>query len=997
MLNHNVFAMKSIITILFSISLALSGFAQHEFRSKLMYEHQDESEPFSSSRTEYHWNTATDIGNPPICNWIKTVGGDGSETVSDIVSDDSGNLYVAGSISGEVDFGDYPVTSIGYRDAFVARFQPDGTLEWIKQIHCDAYEVAEAYALSINASNHIFVTGTFYGNVLHLLSQTKVRTGAQDLFVAEFNDSGELVQSLTYGITDQAFQGKKISADDNGNYAILTGTSTIVLNVSGNMATWSNEAYITDVALFYPNLYLTGYLINGATFGDYTLTTNGISYEPFVAKTGYDFEFAWAIKGDAEVSDYIFKSMSHSIDVDDDENIYIAGKFDDEVSFGGIQLSTFEGYVPFIVKCSNTGNFIWARQGVYSDNFAWNTNYLDPVIVRINPFNEGPFIGCVNPEDFDLLLGDLPAPPHSYYITRYDDSGEANQITIFDVDPIKYTITPDLKIGMAFPISGDLSIELNDLSGISEWAIHTQGKSGDAWISNLEHDQSGNIYLCGYSYQPVPFLNDASGSFLSKINVSGEHQFTIELKGGMLTIHYGQALAIDHNGNIYAIGYFSDTLTIKDHTLVNIDENDAIFFAKFTPAGELDFVKHVSAGTSRLHEYCIATDKSGNILICGGFYGNLQIEDLTFYNYGSEDFFLIKYNTDGDFLWARHAGGEGPEFICFVSTDDQNNIYWIGEYTSRDILIDTYSMPLTDNDGDVILAKFDPEGNLIWAYDYGDDTYNTGVQRWSCWPVAIKTTQDGDSYIYGWTGTANTYGDVVLTSPYENNFSIMKVNNSGQVAWAKIIKQRIWSWHSMDMVVDESGKCYVGGQFRDTIYIEDNMIIPEGKKDLFIAKYGNNGDLCWAKFFGSNPDNKTIYSTSNFLWGIAAIDTSSIVVAGQYTLDLQMDNTILHASNYNGFIALMRYNVGIQPPFYEENPFSIFPNPCDKYVHIQARGITEIKKIEIFTQSGEVIYRCDKPKKDGMIQIETSNLPKGVYLVQITTHSSTFSCKLVRI
>jgi hypothetical protein len=155
-------------------------------------------------------------------------------------------------------------------------------------------------------------------------------------------------------------------------------------------------------------------------------------------------------------------------------------------------------------------------------------------------------------------------------------------------------------------------------------------------------------------------------------------------------------------------------------------------------------------------------------------------------------------------------------------------------------------------------------------------------------------------------GNHNYFGPYLLESPFTYNFFLTRISSTGDVMWARIIKERGQNWQSRQIGLDAEGSCYIGGNLRDSTWFENIPVAPQGKYDLFTAKYDEAGNFEWSKVFGSNPLNLyENYYGMNYLHGIAVYDSNSIFVGGSFTNDLQLDGTILNSSGVNGFISLL--------------------------------------------------------------------------------------------
>jgi len=59
----------------------------------------------------------------------------------------------------------------------------------------------------------------------------------------------------------------------------------------------------------------------------------------------------------------------------------------------------------------------------------------------------------------------------------------------------------------------------------------------------------------------------------------------------------------------------------------------------------------------------------------------------TLLNAGSEDIFLAKYNANGNMLWAKSAGGTDYDYANTIKLDILGNIYIAGYYRSSPLTL----------------------------------------------------------------------------------------------------------------------------------------------------------------------------------------------------------------------------------------------------------------------------------------------------------------------
>ncbi len=158
--------------------------------------------------------------------WAKGIGDVNSDYPQSIVSDADGNAYITGYFSGTVDFDPGPsianLTTIGFFDVFVAKYDPLGNYRW-------AFNVGSifddrAYGIDIDQAGDLYVTGFFQdiadfdpsGGLDELES-----AGATDVFIAKYDTAGGYIWSAGVGGT-ATDQGQAVTIDGNGK-VLITG------------------------------------------------------------------------------------------------------------------------------------------------------------------------------------------------------------------------------------------------------------------------------------------------------------------------------------------------------------------------------------------------------------------------------------------------------------------------------------------------------------------------------------------------------------------------------------------------------------------------------------------------------------------------------------------------------------------------------------------------------------------------------------------------------
>ncbi|MFP6855075.1 MAG: putative Ig domain-containing protein, partial [Opitutales bacterium] len=178
--------------------------------------------------------------------WAKSIGGSSSDSSRGLASDSSGNVFWSGSFLGAVTFEGTTLSNSGNADAFVVKCDSNGNLKWVKNFGGSLFDYAAALAL--DDRGQLYLAGSFQGTAA-FGSIALSSAGDLDVFLAKiYPDSGNVLWAKKAG---------GIGVDQPRG---------LVINADG-------------AAL------LTGYFEDSASFDDFSLTTTG-SRGLFVAKIG---------------------------------------------------------------------------------------------------------------------------------------------------------------------------------------------------------------------------------------------------------------------------------------------------------------------------------------------------------------------------------------------------------------------------------------------------------------------------------------------------------------------------------------------------------------------------------------------------------------------------------------------------------------------------------------------------------------------------------------
>jgi hypothetical protein len=288
------------------------------------------------------------VGGEPVYDWTKRFGGEFSDYGRAVATDSSGNIYIAGSFTGLVNFeadfyGAETKTSYGNTaDIFVTKINASGTHAWTRQI--GGPDNNGASGIAVDTSGNVYVAGYFESTVDFKAdfggAEPKTSYGNTDIFVTRINANG------TYGWT------KRIGGTGNDKASGIAVDAHDNVYVAGSFSGSVNFAADFD--------------------GEETKASYGNTVDIFVMKINADGTHAWTKQmGDAGHDE------ASGIAVDADDNVYVVGYFEGTVDFradfGGVaDPKTSVGlYDAFVTKLSSGGDYFWTKRiGGEEDDWA---------------------------------------------------------------------------------------------------------------------------------------------------------------------------------------------------------------------------------------------------------------------------------------------------------------------------------------------------------------------------------------------------------------------------------------------------------------------------------------------------------------------------------------------------------------------------------------------------------------------------------------------------
>ncbi len=545
-----------------------------------------------------------------------------------------------------------------------------------------------------------------------------------------------------------------------------------------------------------------------------------------------------------------------------------------------------------------------------------------------------------------------------------------------------------------------------DASGNFQWAKSLFGGSNVGFSIVL--DASRNVYISGYFKDTVDF-DPGPGIHTMNISDGSQKGFILKLDslGNFLWVDtigfnvYGSnvySLVMDNSGSVYASGFVSNSTLFED-----------AFICKLDPSGNLVWFKIVSTNSTGAYGNSITYGNDHDIYVTGVFSGIVDFDPGSgIYNLNSNDglFFISKYDSAGNFTWAKNFGGGYNPSNCPIKVDSMGNVYTAGDfYETYDF--DPGPGTFTMYGGNTLIGtssyilKLDSSGNFIWAKQIGLNV-NIG---------SFVLNTNSDIYLVGGCDSASDLDPSLGVShlPIPGSF-LLRLDSAGN--FVSVLEPMGANIYAIN--VDNLNDLYITGTYSPSGAYFGSIYLSNGSTggDGFIAKLNSNIGSC-SIYFQLQADTifpHTYWITSftsgvaplHYLWNWGDGNTDTIPYpshvyadSGYYNICITITDDVACTSTFCSNYILARMNttnssmvyvnvinpatIGIED-IKGSNPIYIFPNPASNHFTI---SLSNHKKAEVTIAdiTGKIIYSTATTTQQ--LEISTKDFADGIYIVQV--------------
>jgi hypothetical protein len=360
----------------------------------------------------------------------------------------------------------------------------------------------------------------------------------------------------------------------------------------------------------------------------------------------------------------------------------------------------------------------------------------------------------------------------------------------------------------------DAFIIKHDTAGTKQWTKLLGVSGGNTVSRSIASDSSSNLFISGRTTGNLD-SQTKTGSvdlFLTKYVSDGTKIWT-RLFGATGTVLEPYGITTDSGGNIYVTGYTDGNVDGQTKTGASWD----LFVVKFDSSGTKQWTRLLGVATKNTIAYAIASDSGGNVFVTGFTTGNLDGQSLS----GTNDAFIVKYNTSGSRQWTRLLGIAGQVTTGYGITTDSNGSVYITGITQGNLDGQTKT-----GGADLFVTKYDSGGTKIW-------TRLLGAAGGAIQTFGYSITSDSSSNVYVTGKTGGTFDGLPAIGGQDSY--VVKYNTSGVKQWTRRLGQlsentfanSIYASYAGDIVITGYGTGDLDGQTQTGL--ADNIFVVKYK------------------------------------------------------------------------------------------------------------------------------------------------------------------------
>ncbi len=387
------------------------------------------------------------------------------------------------------------------------------------------------------------------------------------------------------------------------------------------------------------------------------------------------------------------------------------------------------------------------------------------------------------------------------YVKSFGGSGEDTAKAIISTVDGGYAV-----FGFSNSTDGDLqgkTTEVNDYWLLKfdaddnlQWN-KTYGGSKDDRGQSVVQTKDGGFALTGYSQSNDGDASNNEGlhdNWIVKLDPSGVLEW--EKSFGFSGHDHSYDILHTEDNGFFFVGFLditsarADGNTEKANSLTRHGIGE-FWGTKIDDKGDLQW-RGYFGGTNNDRAHAVVQADDGGFVMTGF----TESDDFDITNTrGSYDFWVVKVDDKGNFVWESSFGGSGIEISQDIAKTTDGGYVITGNTFSSDT-----DVSKNNGESDIWLIKVDDAGQLVWEKSFGGSGFELAE--------GLSLMSDGGFMIVG--NSKSSDGDTIENAG-ENDIWVIRTDGNGQMKWQKSIGGSDLDY-GFDIIEKQDGSIMVVGE-----------------------------------------------------------------------------------------------------------------------------------------------------------------------------------------
>ncbi len=459
--------------------------------------------------------------------------------------------------------------------------------------------------------------------------------------------------------------------------------------------------------------------------------------------------------------------------------------------------------------------------------------------------------------------------------------------------------------------------------GALQWSKAIGGVSTDEAFTIIKTSDGG------YATAGWTFSYGAGGYDFNvmKLDASGNLQWYKTIGGA--GSDYGCSIVQTSDGG-YAVAGHTNSFGMG-----NVD----VMLVKLSSSGALQWCK-TAGGPAADYAYSLTQSSDGGFVVAGSTMS---------YGSGSNDIYVVKFNSSGIAEWGKTVGGSSTDAGISIKQASDGGYIIAGS-----------TMSFGAGNFDMYIVKINSAGTLAWTRTLGGSVYE--------FASSVVQTSDG-GYIVA--GSTESFGAGA------SDIYIAKLNSSGVLQWQKTSGGSGDDYGFTVIQTTDGGYCVTG----------NTESYGTGNTDIFLLKFGSNGTIC-----GSSQTPSGTSGSGGALYTLLPVSLT-------YTPTVTSPAPIVLSGGSVTALCL----TGIEYASNEiPNDYSLsqnYPNPFNPVTNIKFSipnsGIVTLKVYDITGKQTAELVNQNLNAGSYTVDFDASHLSSGTYFYRLSTEGFTDVKKMI--